>query len=109
MLTYRHTTAVNYDAEDDKTDHGDHLDNREDELGFAVTFFFSKLEGRLPTRSKVGTSHVPFTPKRLITVIATKKIVTHTVGSMPRDPSQNDIVIEAAMISSGKLTSQSNA
>lgn len=45
MLTYRHTTAVNYDAEDDKTDHGDHLDNREDELGFAVTFFFFQVRG----------------------------------------------------------------
>jgi hypothetical protein len=41
--------------------------------------------------------------------MATKKIVTHTVGSMPREPSQNDIVIEAAMISSGRETSHNRA
>jgi hypothetical protein len=53
--------------------------------------------------------HVPLTPKRLITVIAMKKIATQTVGLMSFEPSQNPIVIDAAMISRGRETSHSRA
>jgi hypothetical protein len=52
---------------------------------------------------------IPFTPNKLITVMATKKIVTHTVGLISRAPSQKPMVIDAAMISRGRETSHSRA
>lgn len=53
--------------------------------------------------------HVPLTPKRLMTVIATKKMVTQTVGLMSLEPSQKLMVIDAAIISRGSETSHSRA
>jgi hypothetical protein len=53
--------------------------------------------------------HIPLTPKRLITVIAMKNIATHTVGLMSFEPSQNPMVIDAAIISRGRETSHSRA
>jgi hypothetical protein len=66
------------------------------------------LVGCFQDRCK-SASNLPFTPNKLITVMATKKIVTHTVGLMSLEPSQNPMVIDAAMISRGRETSHSRA
>ena len=57
----------------------------------------------------VFARHIPLTPKRLITVIATKKMATQTVGLISLEPSQKLMVIDAAMISRGRETSHSRA
>jgi hypothetical protein len=41
--------------------------------------------------------------------MAMKKIATQTVGLMSLEPSQNEMVIDAAMISRGRETSHSRA
>jgi hypothetical protein len=56
-----------------------------------------------------SASPYPLTPNKLIEMIKKRKSVTQAAGLTDLAPSQKDIVIDAATISSGRVTSHESA
>ena len=66
----------------------------------AVTLIMEKTNSASP---------YPRTPNKLMLIITNRKIVTQAAGFVDLEPSQKDRVMDAAMISSGRVMSQERA